>query len=55
MDEKSFKTLGPGHLICAGFQIGRQGSCKGDSGGPLQYQDFSGSFSDLLVYTNMLM
>ncbi len=44
MDEKSLKTSDPGHLICAGFQIGRQGSCKGDSGGPLQYQDILGFY-----------
>ena len=27
------------HLLCAGTTVGRQGSCKGDSGGPLLYYD----------------
>jgi hypothetical protein len=30
-----------GHLICAGKREAQQGSCKGDSGGPLMYYDFS--------------
>jgi secreted trypsin-like serine protease len=28
------------HLICAGALVGQQGSCEGDSGGPLMYFDF---------------
>jgi len=27
------------HILCAGATIGSQGSCKGDSGGPLMYHD----------------
>ncbi len=27
------------HILCAGATVGSQGSCRGDSGGPLMYQD----------------
>jgi len=45
---KCFNKLIPEHLICAGVDIGRQGSCNGDSGGPLQYRETEGSLLDIL-------
>jgi secreted trypsin-like serine protease len=33
--QKKLPDLFPSHVLCAGVEFGTQGSCKGDSGGPL--------------------
>lgn len=38
--QRQLPDLFPNHLLCAGDVIGTQGSCHGDSGGPLLYHDW---------------
>jgi hypothetical protein len=38
---KYLPYLFQGHLLCAGKRETKLGSCKGDSGGPLMYYDYS--------------
>ena len=35
--QESLPKLFQNHIICAGTDLGSQGSCRGDSGGPLMY------------------
>ncbi len=37
--QKKLPDLFPNHILCAGSDVGGQGSCKGDSGGPLLFYD----------------
>ena len=42
--QEAIPQLFQGHLICAGDDEGNQGSCEGDSGGPLMYKDDDGRY-----------
>ena len=37
--QKVVPDLFQSHVLCAGYDIGNQGPCRGDSGGPLQFHD----------------
>ena len=37
--KETLPDLFQNHILCAGTTIGSQGSCKGDSGGPLNFYD----------------
>jgi secreted trypsin-like serine protease len=38
--KEKLPDLFPNHVLCAGTDVGTQGSCKGDSGGPLLSNDW---------------